>query len=277
MASSQATRRSTGGSVLARFASASVLLPLLLLLTWAGSFWFTLLVTAAALLGLLEFYHLARGRGARPAVMVGLSWTAALVIAGAAYGAQGAGSALGAGLLVSGGLVLVRRKRHSALADWAFTVAGALYLGITLLHAPLLRQGEDGFAWVMVVLAGTFAADTGAYATGRILGRQRMAPRISPGKTWEGTVGGLVAATAVTTVVVAAQGLPVAVWLAAVLGGSIGFLSVLGDLAESLLKRAARAKEAGRLIPGHGGVLDRLDSLVFTVVLVYYFARGVAT
>ncbi|MBI2873366.1 MAG: phosphatidate cytidylyltransferase [Chloroflexi bacterium] len=261
-------------SLLPRTLTALVALPLLLLAVWAGAWWLTLMVVAAALLGLREFYALGAGAGARPVLSFGLLWTASLVVAGSAYGQGVALLVMVVGALGALLWVLARRDRQDAFSAWAFTVAGPVYLGITLLHAVFLRQ-DYGVAWLLLALLATFATDTSAYFVGRSIGRHRMAPSISPGKTWEGAAGGLVGAVAAAVALGILLHLEMAWWWVAVLGAGIGVVAQLGDLSESMLKRGAQAKEAGHLIPGHGGVLDRVDSLVFTMVLVYYVLRGV--
>ena len=276
MASYSVASPASGGSLIHRLASAGVGIPIVLLAAFAGSLWFLILVLTAALLGLVEFYRLARGLGARPPFTLGITWTTTLIVASVTYNNKWVALIIIlAGILISILWTLSRRQWHKTLFNWSITVAGPLYLGATLLHAPLLRGEEDGFAWVMVVLLGTFATDTSAYAAGRILGRHQLAPRISPGKTWEGAAFGLIAPVFAVLPISIGFDLPMSIWETVLLAFAIGLVAQLGDLAESALKRTSKVKEASRLIPGHGGMLDRLDSLVFTVVLVYYFSRGV--
>ena len=116
----------------------------------------------------------------------------------------------------------------------------------------------------------TFANDTAAFFIGRALGRHRLAPHISPGKTWEGAVGGVIASILASLILRAIFQLPFNYWQIALLGVVVSIFAQLGDLIESLLKRNAGVKDAGQLVPGHGGILDRVDSLIFTGVIVYY-------
>ena len=133
-----------------------------------------------------------------------------------------------------------------------------------------------GLEWLLFALLTTFATDTGAFFVGRAIGRHRMAPTISPGKTWEGAVGGFVSALGAGAAVAVVAELPL--WVALAVAAGVGVAGQIGDLMESRLKRAAGAKDAGSLLPGHGGLLDRLDSLVLTIPLVYYQAvLGVAS
>jgi len=168
---------------------------------------------------------------------------------------------------------LYNRNEHPT-ADWGLTVASALYLGVTLSYLVTLRQRPDGFIWACTAFLVTWSCDTAAYFVGRSLGRHLLWPRISPRKTWEGLIGGTLAALA--------AGLTFGSWLLALLwwqGLLLGLLVAVaapfGDLAESLFKRLANVKDSSHLIPGHGGVLDRLDSLLFVFPVVTYFALAV--
>jgi phosphatidate cytidylyltransferase len=129
---------------------------------------------------------------------------------------------------------------------------------------------EPGAAWIVFVLAITFLSDTAAYFTGRLLGQHPMAPYISPKKSWEGAIGGLVFATLTGLLLVYLLGLPIPLWIGALLGCIGSIAGQAGDLAESLIKRQVDIKDSGRIIPGHGGILDRIDSLLFTAPVLYY-------
>ncbi|MBI2855761.1 MAG: CDP-archaeol synthase, partial [Chloroflexi bacterium] len=165
----------------------------------------------------------------------------------------------------------VQRTFRDSVADWAYTAAGAMYMGWTLSLALVLRQESQGLEWVLLALLGTYATDTGAFFLGRSLGRRAMAPTISPGKTWEGAVGGFLTGAGAVVALATFLDLPISLWQGAVLGVLVGTLAQVGDLVESIIKRTAGVKDSGGLIPGHGGMLDRLDSVVFVLVVVYYF------
>ena len=279
MLSHRADQADGKGSLAWRMASAGVVLPLLLLIILLGSPWLlTTLVALAAALGVLEYYRLLKDRGIRlPAA--GLLWTVLFVL-----NAHLAGDwALRAAALVAGGsllllvLHLLAVRSPGGAKGWLLAVLGPLYLGMTLSHAVLLRQLDQGAQWLGLALFTVFVTDTAAFFVGRAVGKHRMAPRISPGKTWEGAAAGLIAGIGTALLVSRLLDLPPAIWEAALLGGGISLLAQLGDLLESALKRYTHAKDAGRLIPGHGGLLDRLDSIVLGLVLVYYGARWIAT
>jgi phosphatidate cytidylyltransferase len=252
-----------------RLATAAAGIPLLLLLAWAGGLWLTALVVTVALLGIQELYGLGGVDRQWTQRLPGLALAAFLVLAGRELGVW-AVLLVVAGLLV---LLVAHRWTSASARSWLLTLAGPLYLGGALSHALLLRELDQGAAWLLLAVLTTFAVDTKAYFTGRALGRHRMAPRISPGKTWEGAVGGLVGGIGTAMVLVWVFDLPLELALAPLLGLGVAVVAQAGDLFESAIKRAAGAKEAGHLLPGHGGILDRLDSVVLALVLVYHVAK----
>ncbi|MFH1140667.1 MAG: phosphatidate cytidylyltransferase [Chloroflexota bacterium] len=270
------TSTTAGGrdSLLRRVSSTAAGIPVLLLFIWAGGYWFTALVCLAALVGLWEFYRLSGVRSLWFQRAPGIAVTAVLV----ATGYQTANWMVL--LALCGPLALLaahRRRIPSSARPWLLTLAGPLYLGATLSYAVALRGLVQGREWVLLALLATFSVDTFAYFVGKAIGRHRMAPRVSPGKTWEGAVAGLAAGVAASVLLDSVLSLPLGTWEATALGVGIGVVAQAGDLLESALKRAAKAKDAGWLIPGHGGILDRLDSIVFTLVLVYHGFRWAAT
>ena len=262
-----------------RILTALVGVPLLVGAIWLGFPWLTILVATAAILGLREFYGIAPGIWRPTIFLVGALWTVAFIIAGqlSSEGFRfGPHIVLGTWLIISVFSLLVRRSPRG-LVSWAYSVAGPIYLGFLLAHALLLREAgstdDFGRDWVLFALLVTFATDTGAYLTGRALGRHPMAPSISPGKTWEGAIGGFAWAVGIAVGLGALLQLSTPLWQEVLLGGIVGVVSQLGDLAESRLKRATGVKDTGALLPGHGGILDRLDSIVFTVPVVYYLVE----
>ena len=272
--------RATADRLQTRLASAAVLIPVLLLAIWAGGYW-TAAAALAALLALREAGALARAAGWRPLVYEGAAWGAAVV----ALAARDAGPvllALGSGAVAVLAVSIATRRSATSVGDWTITAVGVAYVALPLAALVLLRQSgsgaawtfDAGAAWTVVAVFGTFATDTGSYAVGRAIGTHQMAPRLSPGKTWEGAFGGLVAGVAATAGLVAVlRPIETVAWPLAALGLGIALASQAGDLAESGLKRLARAKDSGSLIPGHGGLLDRMDSLLLVFPLVYAASR----
>jgi phosphatidate cytidylyltransferase len=163
--------------------------------------------------------------------------------------------------------------REHDVGDWAVAFAGGLYLGWTCGHLAELLVLKNGIWWLMLAVGCTWATDSGAYLVGRMLGRHKLAPMISPNKTWEGYFGGMLCGALVGAAIGAFSPLPLPA--GAIVGALIGGLSVFGDLIESMIKRQANAKDSGHLIPGHGGVLDRIDSLLWSGVIVFYVAQYV--
>ena len=169
--------------------------------------------------------------------------------------------------------LLVRQRREGAFISWAWTLGGILYVGWLLSYFVGLRGLEDGRNWVFLAILVTFGSDTAAYFVGKALGRHKLAPRISPGKTWEGTIAGFAGAIVISLLFTLSTPLqlPIGYGQAVLLGFLISLFGQLGDLAESLLKRNTGVKDSGSLLAGHGGFLDRIDSIVFAGVVVYYY------
>lgn len=259
------------GMLRQRVITSLVFIPVLVAAVWFGNLWLSIVVAGFALLGAFEFYRLASLAGWQPFTLLGLVFVL-LFIFNAYWGDMQTTSLLISGaVIISLVKILWRGDKGKAFTNWAWTIGGVFYIGWTMSHFILLRGLEDGRSWVLVVLLITFASDTSAFFVGRTWGRKRMAPAISPGKTWEGAVGGIIGAIIAMVILDPLLGLNKGYGGLIILGFLISVFAQLGDLAESMLKRTAGVKEAGKLIPGHGGILDRLDSLIFTVVLVYYY------
>ncbi len=270
--------------MLQRTATALVALPVILAAVWWGTPWLTILALLAAALAVREVYRLAPpGTGSLP-LALGVAWVAAWVL-----GAQAA-SGLTNFLIISGGIMaagafvsllwLVAFYQGERLLTGAgFLVGGPVVAGFLLGHALVLRNvgesGDVGRDWLLLALLTVFAADTGAFLVGRVMGRHRMAPSVSPGKTWEGAAGGLACAAAAAVALGFLPGLSAPRWQLAVIGATVGVLAQAGDLLESKVKRMSDVKDAGSLIPGHGGIMDRLDSIVLSVPAVYYLLATV--
>lgn len=253
-----------------RVLSAIVLIPPILLLAYWGGIWFLGLIVLVGVLAGWEFYALVRRSDVVPLRWLGLAMIAACVAAAYWPGSPYLAPVLTIFVVVSLVLTLFRHDAQPVTA-WAWTVAGALYLGILLNHFVALRNLPQGLAWLAVAVLLTWTNDSAAYFVGRAIGRHKFWPRHSPKKTWEGVVGGLVGAVLLGALLgVLWLGLPW--WNGALLGAVISATGPLGDLVESMVKRQFGAKDSGNLIPGHGGAWDRIDSLLFIVPTVYYWA-----
>jgi phosphatidate cytidylyltransferase len=164
---------------------------------------------------------------------------------------------------------LVRRARLSRLEQWAWIALGTVYIIVLLSSAILLRARPDGLGWMLVILVGTWACDTAAFLVGRSWGRHPLAPAVSPAKTVEGAIAGLAAAALVGLVASWAIAQPLARTVG--LGLVVGLGAITGDLVESAFKRKVGAKDSGWIVPGHGGLLDRIDSLLVSMFLGYWY------
>lgn len=221
-----------------------------------------------AVLALAELHALS-GRPAPP-LWAGHAAVASLPVAALLGGREAVLGVLLVGIPLVFAAVLAGRRHEQVLASVAVTGLGLVWVGVALAHGVLLREQPHGFALVMNVLVGTLIGDTAAHLLGSAFGRRRLAPRVSPGKTVEGLAAGLVVGTGAVMVVAAIwqPWLPTAEAFA--LGAAIAVAAPLGDLFESLLKRDAGVKDSGTAFGAHGGVLDRIDALLFAVPAAYY-------
>ena len=258
-----------------RVITAAVGVPLIILAVWFGDPWFSLLIVAATLAGTFEFYHMANLNKREPLIYFGLLWTLALVLSPHYNSTNTLPIVMTAAVVISLIWILCHSPREEASRNWAWMVAGTLYIGWMLSYWLNLRILEDGRNWVYLAMFTTFANDTGAFFIGRKWGKRKLASAISPDKTWEGAIGGLlsaiVAVIAISKILILFSPLPFKYWQVFLIGFLISLFAQLGDLVESLLKRNMGVKESGKLLPGHGGILDRFDSLIFVGPMVYYY------
>lgn len=267
-----------------RVASAAVLVPLLLGVLLAGQPWLTAAVAVAAVIAARETFRLLDGAGIPGQPVLGA--LIALLVVGEAWllpGEPGAAPAAAAIGVVAAGIWSFRRlDPRQGFRTWLGTAFGGLYVALIAFvvriaeaplvlptSAPLAASLDGGRAWLLILVGTVWAYDTGAYVAGRAFGRGRFLAHISPSKTWSGLAGGTAAGTAACAALLIATGqVPL---MALLLGPLIGLAAQAGDIAESMLKRAAGAKDSGSLIPGHGGMLDRIDSFLFAAPVTYGF------
>ena len=271
-------------SGLTRVLTAVVVLPFLIasiLIPWL-KWLFVAMAGAAMALGLFEFYVLSKRLQLKPDTSAGFLGAIGIFVVSLYFGDIAVNLLLTQLVLIvlTAGVLIAAALRgtdfEKMIASAGATVLGVLYIALLGSHLLSIRMGFTQLlsahllSFFFLILMG---ADAGAYYTGRAIGKHKLAPKISPGKTWEGVFGGLVAALAMAAVshywffreLPLKWALPLALVMTIV--------GILGDLTESALKRGAGAKDAANILPGHGGILDRLDSLLFNAPLIYYFAR----
>jgi phosphatidate cytidylyltransferase len=256
-----------------RILTAVVGLPLLIAIIWFGEPWFTLLIAAMAGLASWEFYRMAGGLKVQPITYFGIAWVLLIIASPHCPYPATLPFLITSAIIISLIWLLFRRPRDQAFTNWAWTMAAILYIGWMLSYWVQLRGLEAGRELVFLAMFTTFASDTSAFFVGRAWGKHPLAPSISSGKTWEGAIGGLLVSIVASLIIGLIFTLPFSYWQIALAGFIISIFAQLGDLVESLLKRNTGVKDAGKLVPGHGGVLDRVDSLIFTGVIVYYFVE----
>ncbi|HLB27815.1 MAG TPA: phosphatidate cytidylyltransferase [Dehalococcoidales bacterium] len=257
-------------------------IPLLSLAVWFDSPlpWFTILITGWGVLAVLEFYRAVAQSRVPPLTYFGLVLTALFILSRESLPSV-IQPYLDIRLLLTSLVVLplifllLRKQKEGAIAGWVWTVAGILYIGWLLGYLVELRGLEGGRNWVFLTFLATFASDTAAFFTGRAVGKHKLAPDISPAKTREGAAAGAVGGVLASLffILPTPLQLPINLWQATSLGLLVSVFGQLGDLTESLFKRNMGVKDSGNLLPGHGGLLDRLDSIIFAGVAVYYFIK----
>jgi phosphatidate cytidylyltransferase len=242
--------------------------PVVLWLVYLGGWWLFGLAAVAALLALHELYAMARSL--RPLVLAGYAGALATLLGAHLGGPEWMAGGFMLTLLLAFLLYGIAETRQPATVTLSTTVLGVAWVALGLAHLLLLRDvPEHGRLLIFTVLLAVFADDTAAYLLGRLVGRHKLAPALSPGKTWEGFVAGTLAAIAVAFFALYDQDvltIPESIGL----GAAIALAGVAGDLFESAVKRDLQVKDSGRLLGGHGGMLDRLDSLLFAGVAALY-------
>ncbi|MBI5302007.1 MAG: phosphatidate cytidylyltransferase [Chloroflexi bacterium] len=251
-----------------RFVSAFIMIPIVIVATILGDLPFLVFALAGLLLSGWEYFAMARHAGHHPQPIVGLALIT-LMLLDAHFRWN-----LLREIVIGGGVVTMTlalfRRAEGWIVGWALTLVGALYLGGTGAYAVLLRASpNNGFWWTATLFLTNWASDAAAYFAGTRLGKHRFFPDVSPKKTREGAIGSWIASTIVGGLCALVFGLPILHGIVAGLG--IGVAGAFGDLAESLVKRQFGAKDSGNLIPGHGGMLDRIDSFLFAAVFMYLY------
>jgi phosphatidate cytidylyltransferase len=244
-----------------------IALPFVLAPIWFGGVWCALLVVVATLAAGYEFYSLMDEGDYHPTAWLGLPWMVAVALAGWRPGMPWLSTILMSGSILT--LVYALFQTEKPASTWMSTSVGAIYIGLMLGQALALRLLPNGLWWLLFGVLVTWMNDTTAYFTGSTFGRHKLWPRLSPKKSWEGTLGGWLGAALIGGVLTAVLPLPMTFTFGAGLGFACGILALFGDLSISMLKRQVGVKDTGALFPGHGGMLDRMDSLLFVLPFVY--------
>lgn len=263
-----------------RVISSLIAIPIVAALIWFDTPipWFTFLAAVWGAGAAYEFYNLVRkAKGLSPLTYFGLVWVVLIIISPhwsaltRFHNLQPESLLLAAAVILPLLISLARPGKEQAFASWAWTLAGIFYIGWLLSYLVALRNLDGGRGWVFLAILCTFASDSCAYLFGRTLGKHKMAPYISPHKTWEGSIAGAAGAVIAATIIAYLFALPVTYWQVIILGFLVSCFGQLGDLIKSLFKRNMEVKDSGRVLPGHGGFMDRMDSIAFAGLTVYFF------
>jgi phosphatidate cytidylyltransferase len=257
---------------------AAILLPIGVAAIWLGGWYLTILVALFMGAAAWEYVNLFRSGGLQPGKVLVVGGTLLLLLGRTVDGFGSVGWMISLIVLLSMTyhLVAYERGRDQAGTDFAVTLAGVFYIGWLGAYFISLRSLPEGQWWVLTVLAGVMLADSGAYFIGRGLGRQKLSPRLSPKKTWEGYFGGILVGIPLTTLfaylfsLAAGPGSGITPLRGALVGLVMAVIPTLGDLGESMIKRQMGVKDSGNILPGHGGAFDRIDAWLWAVVIGYY-------
>lgn len=264
---------------------ALLLLPGGLAAVYAGGHVFSGLIALILVLAAREYVALFKISGQNPARGLVMGGVLLVVLGRAIYGFEGGGFVVSLLLLASMAqhLFEFERGRDQAGTDFGVSVAGFLYLGWIGAYLISVRALPNGEWWLLLILLAVWLADSGAYLVGSRYGRRSLSARLSPHKTWEGYLGGIAfsitgsALFGALLMGIAGPGSGINPLIGAVLGLLMGLFTILGDLGESMIKRQAGAKDSGTLLPGHGGIFDRIDSWLWAGVIGYYAVLGYLT
>ena len=265
-----------------RILTALILAPLVLALVFLGPKWLiTIFVAAVAMLAAWEFLALTEHRGARPPRIATVVVLAAL-FAGNYQWPDETVTLFGLLCIILLIYCTFRSPMDRMLADATSSIFALFYLGLTLVPLPMLREATNGPSLLAFLFLVVWAGDTAAMYTGRAIGKHKLAPALSPNKTWEGSIGSVLGSVAVAGILLGLSSYLASWnsvklnysdeiwWYWLVLAVAVNVAAQVGDLAESALKRSAGVKDSGTLLPGHGGVLDRIDALLLAAPVLWY-------
>ncbi len=251
-----------------RLSSAVIAIGLALASITLGGPWLVLSLAVLVFLGLREYFAMVATEGYLPSRKLSTALAIGLLLVQEFYPKLTEGAFLLAGAMIF--FYLLIRPAPARTADIATSLLGLFYAGAFPSYWIRLRALPEGAEYMLLTFICIWAADIGAYFVGKYFGKLRLYPRVSPKKTIEGAIFGILSSTVFGSLGAVYIGWT-DLWIGALFGFLIGGTALLGDLIESLMKRSARLKDSGTLIPGHGGILDRCDSYIFTAPLAFYF------
>jgi phosphatidate cytidylyltransferase len=278
MEESQPHKTAASDSFLKRVLVVLVLLPVGLGLIYLGGWAYSGFVSLMLGFATYEFARLFMADDFEPALWLSVGGTLFVSAGRAAFGVEGSAAVLSLCILacLTYHLIAFERGRNRAASDFTITVAAILYLGWIGAYMISLRNLPDGLWWVLTILPAVWLADTAAYLVGARIGKHKMTKRLSPKKSWEGYLAGILASIIGTTLLVMlwknlGAGETLTPLRGALIAVVLSILSVLGDLGESMIKRQIGVKDSGHLLPGHGGIFDRVDSWLWGGVIGFYW------
>ena len=255
-----------------RVLTAAVGIPLLGLIIWLDGIWFTLFAISVGVSGTSELYKLWPNTLSKTLISTSMIWTGLICVI-VYFGYYWVTLfCIGLSILASIPITVSLQSQQSFWKRWLLFTAGPIYIGFCLSHSIFILKLIKGTELLISTVTTVFTNDSVAYLIGKNFGKNHIYGSISPNKTLEGTLGGLVSSTAIFPALCTTFSLPFNILEASLLGFLIALSGQLGDLLESFLKRKAKVKNSGHILPGHGGILDRLDSIVFPLVIIYYCA-----
>jgi phosphatidate cytidylyltransferase len=258
-----------------RLIVAILIVPVLVLLAYSGGWVLAIAMAATLGFGAWEYYKLFSAGGYQPAALLLVGGTTVFVLTRHAFSFQYSDLISAVILLITMAWQVFQYEKgvSTAAADFAITIAGIFYLGWLGSYLISLRDMQDGLWWILVVIPTINISDAGAYFIGSHYGRHKISHRVSPNKSWEGYFGGIISGTLGAVLLAALWNLRaplIRADKALILSLAITILSPLGDLGESMLKRSVGAKDSSRLLPGHGGIMDRIDSWLWAAPIGFY-------
>ena len=267
-----------------RVLSSMLAIPIVLALTYFGNIWFLALMIFGSVLAAYELSNFLAQKKIRTTPLLSAFISGSLVLTGfilAKLDMNSIAFPLGISILSLASvaiLPLFTPRAPTILTNLLISITAGVYVGGLLCFAPLLREGPNGLEWTLYLFVTITLTDSGAYAVGKTIGRTPFFPKISPSKTLEGALGGFIFGVIGSLLSVHFLEIKMVTLIeSSVTGLILSSCAQIGDLYESLLKRKSGVKDSGRLLPGHGGALDRLDSIVFSLCVLYYFTQWIST